>query len=91
MILKVYAVSTEVFPDTHIQIQYGATPFGVFRYATRELTAVDCVRLNRNQFQVGQHCCALTVEQLPDGEFGLTCICHPLQSTSALSRFQRVA
>jgi len=84
--LKFYAVSAEVFDHNHVQIQYGPDPLGAFRYVTRERAAVACVRLNQIQFHGGSHCCALTVEQLPDGEFGLICVCHPFGSGSGVFR-----
>lgn len=80
--MKLYAVSSEVSEDNLVEIRYGVAPCGAFRYATRELATLDCVRLNQNQFHVGPHRCAFTVEQLADGDFGISCVCHPLISAS---------
>jgi hypothetical protein len=35
---------------------------------------LDCLRLNQTQFRGGPHCCAITAEPLPDGEFDITCV-----------------
>lgn len=84
--MKVYAIrykSIELDQNTQLGIQYGAAPCPESRYRTRELAAADCVRLNQRRVQIGSHCCAFAVDQLPEGDFGIICACHPMQMSAA--------
>jgi hypothetical protein len=81
--LKAYAISSEVH-DNQIEILYGAAPTVEFRYPTREQAIFDCLRLNQIQCAVGSHCCAFAVDQLPEGDFGIICACHPFQCSSRI-------
>ena len=83
--MKAYAVSSRFCEDHCIHLQYGAVPAAEFRYTTRERAAVDCFRLNRINVHAGSHCCAFVVEQLPEGDFGIICACHPLSVLAGTS------
>jgi len=83
--VKLYAVFSELF-DNYAQIDFGLDPCGAFRYATRELATVECLHLNQMQFCVGAHRCAFTAERLLDGDFGISCACHPFKSISVKSQ-----
>jgi len=60
-----------------INLQYGSQPLHDSKYATRTLAEVDCKNLNRTGAQVGSHRCSFSVDALPEGEFGIFCVCHP--------------
>jgi hypothetical protein len=64
-------------------ILFGAEPSSESRYTTREQAAADCVKLNQGRVHVGSHCCAFAVDQLPQGDFGIICACHPIHLSAA--------
>lgn len=84
--MKAYAL-THTFPElewnSQTRIQFGAEPSPESRYSTREQAAAECVKLNQGKVQVGSHCCAFAVDQLPQGDFGIICACHPIQAFAA--------
>ena len=61
-------------------IQFGAQPTPQSRYATREHAQADCRDLNQVNIEVGTHRCSFSVDALPEGDFGIICVCHPLHS-----------
>lgn len=65
--------SPQVIP---LEAQYSLEP--ALRYATRGLAATDCMHLNRQRLTIGAHSCAFAVDELPEGGFGIICICHPV-------------
>jgi len=83
--MKAFASKYELIGlDQNVQpgIQYSAEPSPESRYSTRELAAADCVRLNQGRFHFGSHRCAFAVDQLPEGNFGIICACHPMMQAS---------
>jgi hypothetical protein len=78
--MKAYALKHQdlgVDENTQPEVQYGSKPSSGSRYATREMAAADCVRLNQIQVRFGSHCCAFAVDQLPEGDFAIICACYP--------------
>lgn len=59
------------------KVEYGARPLPDSKYATRSLAEADCRNLNRSGVHVGSHQCSFSVDALPEGEFGIFCVCHP--------------
>lgn len=76
-LVKAYAINYGLDLTTQVKVQYSSEPTPDSRYSTREQAALDCVRLNQNDFQAGSHRCAFAVDKLPDGGFGIICACHP--------------
>ena len=76
-LVKAYAINYGSNFGTRANIQYGSHPTSDSRYSTRELAALDCVRLNQSDFYAGSHRCAFAVDKLPDGGVGSICACHP--------------
>ena len=60
-----------------LRAQYGLEPKSL--YVTRELAVADCIYLNRLRLTIEAHCCAFAVDELPEGGFGIICICHPMK------------
>lgn len=84
--MKTYALLQRLVDrkqDSQTCIQFGAEPTPESRYGTREQALADCLILNRSQVYVGSHCCAFAVDQLPQGDFGIICACHPIQFSAA--------
>jgi hypothetical protein len=78
--MKFYALEYQEIgldQNTQPEIQFGSKPSSRSRYATREMAAADCVRLNKVQVRFGSHCCAFAVDQLPEGDYAIICACHP--------------
>ena len=69
-----------------MEVQYGSEPKRNLRYATRELATETCLNLNKFRLQIGAHSCAFTADKLPEGDFGIICICHPVKSGNKRSR-----
>jgi hypothetical protein len=59
------------------EFQYGARPLPDSRYTTRTSAEVDCRTLNQSAFRTGSHQCSFSVDKLPEGDFGIICVCHP--------------
>jgi hypothetical protein len=84
--MKAYALThkfKELDQPFRAGIQFVAEPSPESRYSTREQAAVDCMKLNQGQVHVGSHCCAFAVDQLPQGDFGIICACHPIHLFAA--------
>lgn len=84
--MKAYAITytfTEFDQPSQTAIEFGSEPSPESRYSTREQAAAECVRLNQGRVHVGSHCCAFAVDQLPQGDFGIICACHPMQTPVA--------
>lgn len=60
-----------------VDIQYGQLPAPASRYANRTLAESACRDLNRFGVWVGSHRCSFAVDRLPEGDFGIICVCHP--------------
>jgi hypothetical protein len=78
--MKAYVISREI--DAHegwlVDIRFGPQPSPQSRYASRSLAQADCSTLNGFVIccDVSHHC-SFTVDELPDGTFGIICVCHP--------------
>ena len=83
--VKLYAVSSRVSSHDQFRIAYAESPENGFRFATRETASSVCICLNKSHFRNGQHGCAFAAERLTDGNFGITCVCHPFGSACVLS------
>jgi hypothetical protein len=65
--------------DHTADLQYGPHPTPESQYSTRASAEVHCLDLNqRLSVGVGSHQCSFAVDALPDGGFGIICVCHPL-------------
>ena len=63
------------FKSNPTKLQFGPEPEA--RYETREQAESECQDLNRSDICVGVHQCSFSVDPLPEGDFGILCICHP--------------
>lgn len=61
-----------------LDVEFGDQPGSDSRYANRELAEGDCRILNRFSLRVANHQCSFAVDALPEGGFGIICICHPM-------------
>ena len=77
--MKVYVVAyrTDDLERSPTEVRYGLEPTAESRYVTRALAVTDCMLLNSHRLSIGAHCCAFTVDDLPTGDFGIICTCHP--------------
>lgn len=69
------------------EVRYGLEPNSQSEYASRKLAEAAIEKLNRFEVRVGAHHCAFTVDALPDGMFGVFCVCHPLCTPANSSVF----
>ena len=79
--MKAYVVSREIDGQEGwlLDIRFGPQPSPQSRYDSRSIAQADCSALNR--FVICSdvdHRCSFTVDELPDGKFGIICVCHPL-------------
>lgn len=90
--MKAYVVDykTSSFKETLTELCFGPEPLLNLRYATRELATADCVHLNHFGPHMEAHRCAFAVDQLPQGDFGIICVCHPIASNQQ-ARLNRLA
>ena len=77
--MKAYVVGhkTDQVEGWLLDIQFGSQPTSECRYVSRPLAEIDCSNLNKYVVCSGQHRCAFAVDELPDGSFGIMCVCHP--------------
>jgi len=61
-----------------VDVDFGPQPSEQSRYPNRGLAEDACCELNRLGVRTEQHFCSFTVERLPEGDFGIICVCHPL-------------
>lgn len=61
-----------------IEFEYGTRPDVESRYSTRAIAESDCRNFNSLDVHVGMHRCSFAVDDLPEGDFGIICICHPM-------------
>ena len=79
--MKAYVVSREIDRQEGwlVDIRFGSQPSPQSRYSSRSLAQADCSTLNRFVIHGNvSHRCSFTVDELPDGTFGIICVCHPL-------------
>ena len=70
-----------------ILVVYGPDPKPELKYATRQAAEAICRKLNLFEVRVGRHQCAFSVDQMPDGDFGIFCVCHPRHFAARSSVF----
>jgi hypothetical protein len=63
-------------------VELGPQPGSESRYPLRELAGAVCRDLNRLSLRTEKHLCSFAVDLLPEGDFGIICICHPLRATT---------
>lgn len=56
-------------------VRYSGGP--EYTIGERDKAVWECQYLERAQVRVGEHCCAFTLEELPEGEFAIVCLSHP--------------
>jgi len=49
-----------------------------WRFSTRGEAEVALSDLNEKQFHVGLHYCEFAIQELPEGDFAIACITHPM-------------
>ena len=78
--MKAYVIGYEFssHQDGSMGVRFGLEPIVECRYATRDLAMTECIDLNRQHSTMGMHCCAFTVDELSEGDFGIICVCHPV-------------
>lgn len=77
--MKAYVVRYRTSPEDsrRIDVMYAPDLSPESRYASRQLAEAACRNLNGFEVRVGMHQCAFSVDPLPDGGFGVHCVCHP--------------
>jgi len=75
--MKAFAIFYRAIDEGRVDFQFSSSPSPQFRYASRDLAANDCLRLNRAECHVGDHRCSFVVDDLPEGDFGIICASHP--------------
>jgi len=63
-----------------VDIEFGPQPSQQSRYLVRGLAEDACRDLNRLGIRTEQHHCSFAVDRLPEGDFGIICICHPMSN-----------
>jgi len=58
-------------------VELGPEPSSESRYILCDSAGVVCRDLNKSDVRTGEHHCSFTVDMLPQGDFGIICICHP--------------
>jgi len=59
-------------------VELGPQPSSESRYPVREFAGAVCRDLNRSGVRTDKHHCSFAVDPLPEGDFGIICVCHPL-------------
>jgi|KBSMisStaDraftv2_1062788.scaffolds.fasta_scaffold38807_6 hypothetical protein len=60
-----------------VDVEFGPEPSQQSRYTVRGLAEAACRELNKLAVSTDTHQCSFAVATLPEGDFGIICVCHP--------------
>lgn len=77
--MKAYVTScqTDEVEGWLLDIHFGVKPSPECQYSSRTLAQIACCHLNHFVISRECHHCSFAVDELPDGSFGIFCLCHP--------------
>lgn len=61
-----------------VDVELGPQPSQDWRYGSRQQAEAVCRDLNKLGVRTGSHQCSFAVDSLPDHDYGIICVCHPL-------------